>query len=63
LLGQVVDILLDNAIIYCTLGSAVLLSSRVEGGRVLLVVEDAGCGIDPEDLPHAFEPFFRSPRQ
>ncbi len=26
--------------------------------RVALFVEDSGCGIAPEDLPHIFEPFF-----
>ena len=63
LLGQVADILLDNAMKYSPPGSPVVLSARVEGGRTLLTVADAGCGIDPEDLPHVFDPFFRSPRQ
>ena len=63
LLGQVVDILLDNAMKYSPPGNAVVLSLRNEGERILLGVEDAGCGIDPEDIPHIFEPFFRSPTQ
>ena len=63
LLGQVLDILLDNAMKYSPPGSPVVLSMRGEGAWVLLTVEDAGCGIDSEDLPHVFEPFFRSPRQ
>ena len=63
LLGEVADILLDNAMKYSPPDSPVVVSLRVEGGRILLAVEDAGCGIDPEDLPHVFEPFFRSPRQ
>ena len=63
LLGQVLDILLENAMNYSPPGSRVVLSLGVEGERVLLSVEDAGSGIDPEDLPHVFEPFFRSPRQ
>jgi two-component system sensor histidine kinase BaeS len=37
---------------------------RVSVGRVnqdaVVTVGDSGCGIDPADLPHIFEPFFRA---
>jgi signal transduction histidine kinase len=29
------------------------------GSMVRLVVEDRGIGIDPQDLPHIFDPFYR----
>jgi len=63
LLGQVVDLLLDNACKYSQPGTAITLSLRNNGEFVGLDVEDGGCGILAEDLPHVFEPFFRSPRQ
>jgi len=63
LLGQVVDLLLDNACKYSRPGTPVALSLRKDGDFVGLEVEDCGCGIPAEDLPHVFEPFFRSPRQ
>ncbi|MGH9355639.1 MAG: sensor histidine kinase, partial [Terriglobia bacterium] len=35
-------------------------ASRTAGGReVQIQVEDRGVGIDPEDLPYVFEPFYR----
>jgi two-component system, OmpR family, sensor kinase len=63
LLGQVVDLLLDNACKYSRPGTPVTLSLRKDGSCVGLDVEDRGCGILAEDLAHVFEPFFRSPRQ
>jgi len=63
LLGQAVDALIDNAMKYSPPGSPVLVSLRADADAILLSVEDAGYGIDPEDLPRIFEPFFRSPRQ
>jgi signal transduction histidine kinase len=36
----------------------VRVTGRVEGGRVVLLVEDDGPGFPPEVLPRLFEPFF-----
>ena len=60
LLGQLVDNLLDNACKYSAPGTPVDVRLERAGGSVALVVEDHGQGIDPGDLPHVFEPFFRS---
>jgi signal transduction histidine kinase len=60
LLGQLLDNLLDNACKYSEPGSPITLAARAEKGGVALTVEDAGRGIAAEDLPHVFEPFYRS---
>ena len=33
-------------------------ADKSDSGSVTLVIEDSGCGIAPEDLPHIFDPFF-----
>jgi heavy metal sensor kinase len=61
LLGQLVDNLLDNATKYSEPGTAVVIRIWEESGLVFLAVADEGCGITPDDLPHVFEAFYRSP--
>jgi signal transduction histidine kinase len=39
-----------------------LHAARVAEGRVAIVVADRGVGIDPETLPHIFEPYFSTKR-
>jgi heavy metal sensor kinase len=60
LLGQLLDNLLDNACKYSERGAPVTVRVGEAPGAVTLAVEDAGFGIAPEDLPHVFEPFYRS---
>jgi signal transduction histidine kinase len=62
LLGQLLDNLIDNASKYSAPGTPICIRVGREAGRVALSVEDFGSGIDAEDLPHIFEPFYRSPR-
>jgi PAS domain S-box-containing protein len=31
---------------------------KKSGGEAVVTIEDDGCGIDPQDLPHIFDPFF-----
>ncbi|WNS43161.1 sensor histidine kinase [Paenibacillus sp. MMS20-IR301] len=57
--GSMLEQVLTNAIKYSHKGGTVTLSSsEVTEGRVLLTVADEGIGIELEDLPRAFEPFF-----
>jgi heavy metal sensor kinase len=60
LLGQLLENLVDNAFKYSEPGTPVVVSLGAEAGAVTLAVEDAGDGIAAEDLPHVFEPFYRS---
>jgi signal transduction histidine kinase len=62
LLGQLLDNLLENASKYSADGTPIVLRLARQGGRIALTVEDEGCGIPAEDLPHVFEPFYRSSR-
>jgi signal transduction histidine kinase len=52
--------LLQNAIRYSPSGSSVQVSVGHADRMATLTVRDAGCGIDPADLPHIFEPFYRA---
>jgi signal transduction histidine kinase len=43
-------------------GSLVTLATRHRGGRVTIVIEDKGIGIDAADLPRVFDPYFTTKR-
>ena len=62
LLNRVCDNLLDNAVKYSAPGRRVILAVEEEGERIRVDVTDCGEGVPEEDLPHLFEPFFRSDR-
>lgn len=51
--------LLDNAIKFTPEGGQVVLSVQDEPSRVLLRIEDTGCGIPPEALEKIFLPFYQ----
>jgi len=62
LLLQVVNNLIHNAIVYNHAGGTVSIRTFVEGDHAVLQVADNGTGIDPRDLPHLFERFYRVDR-
>jgi signal transduction histidine kinase len=61
-LQRVLDNLLDNALRFSPSGGQVELTARQEGGAVVVAVRDSGGGIEPADLPHVFDRFYRGDR-
>jgi heavy metal sensor kinase len=59
-LKQLALILVDNALKYTPAGGRVEVSLTRQGDWAVLRVADTGLGIDPGDLPHVFERFYRA---
>jgi signal transduction histidine kinase len=62
LLRRLLANLLDNAAKYSDAPAPVTLAVSAADGAVILEVRDRGIGVDPEDLPRLFTPFFRTDR-
>jgi signal transduction histidine kinase len=61
LLAELVTNLLDNAAQYGRPGEPIRVCLQQTGAWAELSVEDHGMGIAEEEIPHLFEPFYRSP--
>jgi two-component system, OmpR family, sensor histidine kinase BaeS len=59
-MAQVLGNLLDNALRHTPSGGQVTLGAEANNGAVLFRVSDSGAGIDPDDLPHVFDRFYRA---
>ena len=61
LIGQVVGIIMNNALTYTPVGGSVRILTHKDSTplRVGVTIADTGPGIHPEDRPHLFERFFR----
>jgi two-component system phosphate regulon sensor histidine kinase PhoR len=60
-ISRLVNNLVSNAIHYTEAGQ-VCVRTFMNDDDVCLMVEDTGIGIEPEDLPHLFERFYRGRR-
>ena len=54
--------LLINAMKFTPPGGTIKLECNIDGEFVAYSVHDSGEGIDPEELPHIFERFYKSHR-
>ncbi len=59
-LGRVMNTLIDNATKYAAKGSAVKVKVAREGKKAMVTVNNAGGVIEPEDLEHLFDRFYRT---
>lgn len=60
LLKQALRILVDNSIKFTPNEKKIILRVNKKDREVHISVQDSGIGIEPEDLPHLFDRFYRS---
>jgi signal transduction histidine kinase len=56
---QVIINLLNNAVKYSPEGGQVLIRSKIDGGRLMVTIQDFGIGIEEKDIGKLFEKFNR----
>lgn len=60
LIYRALENVIRNAITHTEAGTSVLVTSEVKGKRLLLSVEDKGCGVPEAELEAIFQPFSQS---
>lgn len=61
-LEQIIDNFVDNALSVAPQGSVIDVSVSNIGEQVVVLVQDSGPGMSPDELAMAFERFWRAPR-
>jgi len=56
----VVQMIVENAIVYSPSGSKVIIGAEHKGGQIVISIQDFGIGISKEDRSRLFSKFFRS---
>jgi two-component system phosphate regulon sensor histidine kinase PhoR len=51
--------MIDNAVKYSESRSEVRINASLQGGEIVISVQDQGCGIEEQHLPRLFERFYR----
>lgn len=59
-IAQLVTILLDNACKYTQAGGAITVRLKRQQDKACIAVHNSGVTIDPQDIPHLFERFYRA---
>jgi signal transduction histidine kinase len=59
-LAQVISNLISNAIKYSPGGGKIMISGQVRPEQIIVCVSDQGPGINPQDIPHVFDRFYRA---
>lgn len=60
LVKQAMRILVQNAVKYSPAGTQITIGLQADGRKVACSVADEGIGLAPEEVPHAFERFWRA---
>jgi signal transduction histidine kinase len=59
-INQVLNNLIQNAIFHTPENGSVILSAKISGEQISVMVADSGPGIEQDNLPHLFDRFYRS---
>jgi len=60
MVSRALENLAENAFLYATPGSEIVIRAGLRGDALVIEVENEGPGIDPEAMPHIFDPLFRA---